>query len=356
MPQRLSRRSHLLLIAAGLSAAERRRLDRDNLLEYRDARGRIQPVRRVADWQKRRAEILDGMQQIMGPFPGGRWRRSPPRMLLDEETDCGAYLRQLIRYEVEPQAFVPAFLLVPKQASKQRRRPAVLCLHPTHHKLGHKVVVGLGPDPQRAYAHEVAERGWVALAPAYPLLADYQPDLKRLGYVSGTMKAIWDNVRGLDLLQSLPFVRRGGFAAIGHSLGGHNAVYTAVFDERIRMVVSSCGLDSFLDYKNGDIRGWTSARYMPKLLDYKDRLNEIPFDFHELIGALAPRLCFISAPLQDDNFKWESVARIVVAARAVYRLYGRPDRLIVAHPDCGHDFPDQIRHTAYQLLADHLPI
>ena len=66
------------------------------------------------------------------------------------------------------------------------------------------------------------------------------------------MKAIWDNIRGLDLLESLRFVKRGRYGAIGHSLGGHNAIYTAVFDQRIKVVVSSCGFDSYLDYYDGD--------------------------------------------------------------------------------------------------------
>lgn len=64
----------------------------------------------------------------------------------------------------------------------------------------------------------------------------------RMRYESGTMKAIWDNIRALDVLESLSFVRQGAFATIGHSLGGHNSVYTAVFDKRLRVVVSSCGL------------------------------------------------------------------------------------------------------------------
>jgi pimeloyl-ACP methyl ester carboxylesterase len=168
------------------------------------------------------------------------------------------------------------------------------------------------------------------------------------------MKAIWDNMRGLDLLEGLPFVRKGSIAAIGHSLGGHNAVYTAVFDDRIRAVVSSCGLDSYLDYMNGDIRGWTSERYMPKLLAYRDRLQELPFDFPEMIGALAPRVCFISAPLKDTNFKWQSVDRVAASARAVYRLYRKEENLIVQHPDTGHDFPEEARQYAYRLLDEHL--
>jgi hypothetical protein len=131
-------------------------------------------------------------------------------------------------------------------------------------------------------------------------------------------------------------------------------VYTAVFDNRIQAVVSSCGLDSYLDYMNGDIRGWTSERYMPKLLAYRDRLPDIPFDFHEMLGALAPRVCFLSAPLKDTNFKWESVERIGASAKAVYRLYRKEENFVVRHSDCGHDFPDDMRQFAYQLLDRHL--
>jgi hypothetical protein len=233
-------------------------------------------------------------------------------------------------------------------------------LHPTDDTLGCKGIVGLGGETNYLYAAELAERGYVALAPAYPLLADYQPDLKALGYVSGTMKAIWDNIRGLDLLESLPYVKHDGFGAIGHSLGGHNAIFTSVFDPRIKVVVSSCGLDSFLDYYSEQSvvwepgQGWTQERYMPCLADYRGHLVDIPFDFHELIGALAPRLCFLSAPLRDSNFKWQSVDAIMAAAAPVYALYGASENLKLEHPDCEHDFPPAVRKQAYELLDQQL--
>ena len=219
-------------------------------------------------------------------------------------------------------------------------------------RIGHKVVVGLGGRANRAYASELAQAGFVTLAPAYPLLADYRPDWRTLGYQSGTMKAIWDNMRGLDLLAELPFVAGESFASIGHSLGGHNSIYTAVFDSRIAAVVSSCGLDSYQDYMDGDITGWTSDRYMPRLKDYA--LADLPFDFHDMIAALAPRPCFISAPLGDSNFRWRSVDAVVETARTVYDLYGAGEALQVVHPDCDHDFPDAIRQRAYQIIAEAL--
>jgi dienelactone hydrolase len=219
---------------------------------------------------------------------------------------------------------------------------------------GNKTVVGLGKTENRQYAKELAQRGYVTLAPAYPLLADFQPDLAALGYVSGTMKGIWDNIRGLDLLESMAFVHRSSLGAIGHSLGGHNAVFTAVFDHRIKAVVSSCGLDSFTDYKNGDITGWTSPRYMPGLAAYKGHSSDVPFDFDELLAALAPRPVLLSAPLHDGNFVAASVDRIATAARAVYTLLGAPEALVVEHPDCDHDFPEAMRQKAYDFLAQAL--
>lgn len=336
-------------------AAARRRLDRDKLLFYRSATGEVVPVQSIADWQKRRAEILAGMQEIMGKLPGEA-KRCPLDLKVEEEVDEGTFVRRLITYAAEPNSRVPAYLLIPKPALAGKPARAVLCLHPTDNQFGHKVVVGLGGKEASQYARELTERGYVTLAPAYPQLANYQPDLEKLGYASGTMKAIWDNMRGLDLLESLPFVRRGKFAAIGHSLGGHNALFTAAFEPRVAAVASSCGFDSFLDYyserpsvwQRGN--GWTQTRYMPRLADYAGRLEEIPFDFHEVIAVIAPRHCFVSAPTGDSNFKWKSAAAVVTAAAPVFQLHGAADNLRIEHPDTPHEFSREMREKAYLLF------
>lgn len=340
-------------IEAGLSTQEMA-----DLLEFLTApapRARLEGFRGLPEWREHRRVILGQMEAVMGPFPGAE-KRVALDLQLVEETDCGSYVRRLITYGSEPGSRVPAYLLIPKSALAQppKTARAILCLHPTDNVHGHRVVVGLAGRAHRQYAAELAERGFVTLAPAYPLLADYQPDLVKLGYASGTMKAIWDNVRALDLLDSLPFVQRGSYGAIGHSLGGHNAVFTAAFDDRIRAVVSSCGLDSFLDYKGGDITGWTSTRYMPRLAEWRNRLHELPFDFDEVLALIAPRGVFVSAPLHDDNFRAASVDRIAAAARQIYALHDAGVALVVEHPDCAHDFPDPIRAKAYEWLSAQL--
>ena len=324
------------------------RKDRKQLLEPSLTQGG-DPNQSILAWRRKTTNIRRAMQRVMGRLPGEE-RRVPLDVKVIEEVDCGSYVRRLIEYQSEPNSRVPAYLLIPKAClDGSATAPGVLSLHPTDDQVGHKVVVGLGGRSGRNYAEELAKRGFVTIAPSYPLLADYQPDLKRLGYRSGTMKAVWDNMRAIDLLESLDYVEPRAIAAIGHSLGGHNAIYTAVFDARVRAIATSCAFDSFLDYKGGDIRGWTSDRYMPELLDYE--LESIPFDFHELVGALAPRGVFVSAPKGDSNFRWESVAQIVSAARPVYSLFGAESVLQVRHPECGHDFPPDLRDEAYEFLS-----
>ena len=247
------------------NARESEQLARTNLLLYRDSKGAVRPVKSVRDWSKRRAEIVRSMEAVMGALPG-KDKRCPLDPKIEEDVDCGDYVRRLLTYASEPGSRVPAYLLIPKSVLDGKdKAPAILCLHQTHSQ-GQKVVVGLGNSPNDEYGVELARRGYVCLAPPYPLLANYNPDLKTLGYQSGTMMAIWNNNRGLDLLESVPFVKRGKFGAIGHSLGGHNSIFTAVFDQRIKIIVSSCGFDSFVDYYGGDPglwkpeRGWCQTR------------------------------------------------------------------------------------------------
>lgn len=293
---------------------------------------------------KARAELLSRMEIVMGKFPGAE-KKCPLDVQVTEEVDCGDHIRKFLTYQSEPGGRVPAYLLIPKPAPKKGKAIGVLTLHQTH-AAGQKVVVGLGDSPNDEYALELVHRGFVCLAPAYPQLANYSPDLA--GYQSGTMKAIWDNVRGLDLLAAYANCDPTQFAAIGHSLGGHNSLFTGAFDERIKLVITSCGFDSFRDYMNGDIKGWTSPRYMPKLLDYAP--DKYPFDFDTVLAAIAPRTVLVSAPKGDANFKWESVDRVVKSAESLAASMGKTAIVRVEHPESEHSFPKETRERVYKVM------
>lgn len=321
--------------------------DHTRLLVVRDADGRETPIRTPADWQVRRAHILAHLQEVMGPLPGGE-RRVPLAVEVVETVDGPTYVRKKITYAAEPGDRVPAWLLIPKGV--KGKAPAMLCLHQTT-RIGKDEPVGLGPKPDLAYAKELAERGYVTLAPDYPNFGEYRVDPYALGYASASMKGIWNHMRAVDVLTTLPEVDPGRIGVIGHSLGGHNAIFVALFDERIQAVASSCGFNAFPHYYGGHIAGWSHAGYMPRLrsrcgLD----LAKVPFDFPELIGALAPRGFFANAPTRDENFAVEGVRTCLDAAAPVYRLLGHPGRIRAVHPEAEHAFPREAREAAYRSI------
>src|SRR5215813_11942254 len=119
----------VLVLVAAASADDR--LPRDKLLVYRGPDGKPAPVKTLADWSKRRAEVVRGMEAVMGKLPG-KEKRCDLDMKVEEEVDCDTYVRRLITYVSEPGSRVPAYLLIPKDVLKGKKKvPAILCLHGT---------------------------------------------------------------------------------------------------------------------------------------------------------------------------------------------------------------------------------
>jgi hypothetical protein len=317
----------------------------------KDGEGKPRPVETPFDLALRRKHILAGMQEAMGEFPENA-RRVPLDWQMEGEVETEKYTRLRISYVSEPGDRVPAYLLIPRGTNARNKAAAMLCLHQTT-KIGKGEPAGLGGRPSLHYAHELAERGFVCLVPDYPSFGDYPYDFKKQGshYASGTMKAIWNNIRGIDLLLATGYADSDRIGCIGHSLGGHNSLYTAAFDQRIRAVVTSCSFDPFHHYMNGKLAGWTSDRYMPRIRDlYNNDPDQMPFDFYEVLTAICPRALFINAPLHDSNFQVAGVRKAVEEVGKAYELRKARDKLVAKYPDSAHDFPDKIRQEVYEWL------
>jgi hypothetical protein len=94
---------------------------------------------------------------------------------------------------------------------------------------------------------------------------------------------------------------------------------------------------------------------MPRIRDeYGNDPDRMPFDFHEVLAAIAPRGVFVCAPERDSNFDVGGVRKVIAEAGQVYKLLGAEDRLSVEYPDSGHDFPDSTRKAAYEWLDGQL--
>jgi dienelactone hydrolase len=326
--------------------------EHQDLSYYLDAKGKKHAIKTPKDWRVRRGHILAHMQTVMGPLPKPK-KPVPLHMRVLETVTVGWLKRLKVDYHTDSKTGrVSAYLFLPPGKEK---RPAVLCLHQTT-AIGKEEPAGLGGKPNLQYALHLARRGYVTLAPDYPSFGDDKFDFDpRHGYVSGTMKAVYDNIRAVDLLQSLPQVDGERIGCIGHSLGGHNTMFTAAFEPRIKALVSNCGFTRFHKYYGGKLRGWTSKRYMPLIATrYKNDPDQVPFDFPEIIATFAPRPFLASSPQRDSNFEVSGVKDAIRSAKPVYQLLGKPDHLQANYPDCAHDFPPEVRKVAYQFLDRHL--
>ena len=287
----------------------------------------------------------------MGPLHDtSRW--APLNVEIASEEKTAKYVRRKVRFTPEEGDRVPAWLLIPHELPASGKAPAMLCLHQTT-GIGKDEPAGLGGLKSLHYAHELAERGYVCLVPDYPSFGEYPYDFKKKGahFASGSMKAIWNNIRAVDLLESLPQVNAARIGVIGHSRGGHNALFTAVFDERLKAIVSSCGFTPAHDYHGGKLAGWTSDRYMPRIRDvYENNPDKIPFDFYEIVAALAPRGFFSNSPIHDGNFDINGVRKAFAKAGEVYALLNAKPKLTLVTPDAPHDFPEPERKAAYEWL------
>ena len=320
--------------------------NKQNVMRYWDG-GKLRPVESLADWRIRRRHILANMQLVMGAMPE-ETRRVPIDLQVLEEVVEQGYVRRKITFALEHDDRVGAYLFLPRPVAG--KVSGILCLHQTI-EIGKSEPAGLGGSENLQYAKELAQRGYATLAPDYPGFGDYKIDAYAKGYASATMKGIWNHRRALDLLQFLAEVAGDRLGCIGHSLGGHNALFLAAFDERVKVSVTSCGFNSFFKYMGGDLSGWSHKGYMPRIAErYAKDPAKMPFDFTEVIAAIAPRAVFISAPVDDANFEISGVQDCIGAARPVYELYGRSGQLTALHPDCGHDFPQTARQAAYRFI------
>lgn len=322
-----------------------------DLMIVRDDAGVLRRVRSQRDWQIRRRHVLDGLQQVMGKLPD-RSSRVPLDVRTIETVRLGVITRRKLTFRSDRTGRVSAYLFLPAKPPATSRHPAVLCLQQTN-RAGKLEAAGLSGNPELAHAVHLARRGYVTLAADYPGFGESTYDFgRRHGYASGTMKAIWDNIRAVDLLTSLDVVDPDRIGVIGHSLGGHNAMFTAAFEPRLRVIISNCG---FTRFHKDDVPSWTGPRYMPRIRTrFRNHADSLPFDFPEIIGTFAPRPFLAIAAQGDRDFDYTGVLDSIDAARPVYGLYAARDRLQAAYPNIGHSFPATSRDLADHFLDRHL--
>ncbi|MEX2586122.1 MAG: alpha/beta fold hydrolase [Balneolaceae bacterium] len=325
-----------------------------SLLEYRAPDGTTATVTNMAEWEEKRWQILANVQKVMGELPD-RSRLDSPEVFVRDTLSTDRYERYLIYYTAREGELIPAYLYIPHRKGTDGTLPAMIALHETGPP-GKDIADGARPN--LGYGKELAERGYVVLAPDFPGFGELEAyDFENDGYLSGSMAGIFNHMRGVDLLQDRDDVDGDRIGTIGHSLGGYNSMFLAAFDPRIKVVVSSAGWNQF-DYYRTDTTGlenWASRYHMPLIQERFDLdLEQMPFNFHDIIGAIVPRPFFSNSPVGDDIFDFAGVPPGIELVREAYRFLEVEENLQLRTPNVAHSFPTEIRREAYRFIDHHL--
>ncbi len=95
---------------------------------------------------------------------------------------------------------------------------------------------------------------------------------------------------------------------------------------------------------------------MPRIRDrYQNDPDQVPFDFYEVLAAIAPRSIFVNAPVGDANFDHSGVRKVIAEVGRAYAVSGTVgEKLVARFPDCEHDFPPEVREESYAWLQQQL--
>lgn len=294
------------------------------------------PIVTRAGFEERRAEFRNDWLSFLGEIPDGR-PGNAIRVL--QEDHASGVVRQLVAYESEPGLVVEGYLLRPENVGRRQPaavRPGVVVFHTTS-AATIRQPAGLDDHPDLHIGLHMAQRGYVAFAPRCFLWQYAAPG--RLGAavdwlnarhpnakIRGMAKMFYDASRAVDILTSQPDVDPSRIAAIGHSLGGKEALYLAAFDHRVRATVAS---EPGIIFK---FSNWDA----PWFLGEDIKKPAFGLDHAQLLAQCAPRaFLLVAGNSADGDLTWPYIAECL----PVWKLTGNPDGVGLFNHRRGHAFP-----------------
>ena len=287
-----------------------------------------------ADWARRRMELRVDWMKLLGQWP--KLITEPKVVVL--ETKRRENFRQLkVRFKWTPGESTTGYLLIPDGKGK---RPAVVTVF-----YEPETAIGLGKNPHRDFALQLARRGFVALSIGTTettnngTYATYFPSIKNatvqpLSMLGCAAANAW------HMLAQRPEVDAQRIGIVGHSYGGKWAMFgSCLFDKFACAAWSDPGIvfDTrpsvnywepwYLGYhpkpwrKRGVPTADNPARGLyPKLLAAKR-------DLHELHALMAPRPFLVSGGSEDGPHRWEALNHTI----AINDLLGVKNRVAMTN-------------------------
>jgi dienelactone hydrolase len=282
-----------------------------------------------------------------------------------ERVDRGSYVRHKVILRTSSTSLMPTYVLIPKDSPAPMS--CVLALH--GHGYGVRDIVGIRQDTTDRDAPEgyhddfgvqLAKRRFVVIAPEISCFGERVGNYEHLeqrrrpttchnantyammlgGSIAGLR--VWDGMRALDYLESIPQADSKRVGVMGISGGGMHAFFSACLDPRIKAAVIS---GYFCDWRHSILAiNHCTCNFVPGLL----KLGELS----DLAGLIAPRPLLVENGTNDDIFPIDTVKQTVKRASRAWRIFGASKNLETDYFQGAHQIHGK---RAYAFLRRHLP-
>ncbi len=315
--------------------------------ELKNAASRLQRLRQVPhtleEWDPEtlRKKIMDAM--------GAKVDHTLPLEVEYTRTiDCGSYTIRSLSYLSTPGVRVTGNLYVPKGEGPF---PAVINMH------GHWEQGRLAARVQQR-GHLLARSGYVVLAvdafgtgercPEHGVYTSHGGLLGGAPFHTGESLMglqVVDNMRGVDLLETLPFVQKENIGACGASGGGNQTMWLAALDVRIKAAVPVVSVGTFYSYI---ICPNCVCELLPGGMTIAEEAA--------VIALAAPRAIMPVNGVYDVNpaFNPAETRRTVDEAKRIFRAYGVPENLRLTVLEEPHAFSPNAQRAMLGWFECHL--
>jgi dienelactone hydrolase len=293
----------------------------------------------LGEWQARRAHLRKQILSAAGLLP------MPPKNDLHPQIfgriENKAYSIEKVLLETMPGYYLGGNLYRPMKAAPAGGFPGIVSPHGhwNYGRLEHSVNASI---PARCI--NLAQQGYVVFC--FDMVGyndtiqtphDFGSPVEQLWDFGSLSLQLWNSIRAVDFLQSLPGVNAARIGATGASGGGTQTFLLTAVDDRIQFSAP-------VNMISGIMQGGGICENAPNL-----RLDTFNV---EIASMMAPRpMIMVSA---TGDWTKNNLTEEFPAVRSVYELYDQAANVEAMHQDAPHNYNQVAREAVYRFFGKHV--
>lgn len=306
----------------------------------------LSDIQNIKEWEgvreKKLAEFQSMVSLVSMPMEG---ERPPLNVKYTGTIQMEGYRIEKLYYEALPSLYIPANLYIPDNITEPGPAVLYLCGHSRIQKTHYQ-----------AHPRKFAELGFVCLIVETVQYGEVWGEhwgcydrgwfnWYSRGYTPAGVE-VWNGIRGLDLLGSLPEVDPEKLGITGISGGGAISWFLAAADQRVKVAAPVCG--------GGTLEDQISKRTLDGHCDCMMILNTYGWDFQDIGALIAPRPLYIAQADRDALYTVESSQRVYSELKDFYSLMGAEENINFISTPGGHSYHKNSRQGIFSFFMKHL--